>query len=96
MLSPLIVSLVSGHLCSIRVSLIFRSALLYISRPSAQILADFNQVLQLYPDDPALGSPYDPVGYPKSYRFYGPNNQYKRLASIIGDVIFQSGRHSFE
>ncbi|KAF9516357.1 hypothetical protein BS47DRAFT_1390812 [Hydnum rufescens UP504] len=59
---------------------------LYISRPSAQILADFNQLLQLYPDDPALGSPYDPVGYPKSYRFYGPNNQYKRLASIMGDV----------
>ncbi|KAF9516356.1 hypothetical protein BS47DRAFT_1315433 [Hydnum rufescens UP504] len=66
--------------------------LLYISRPSAQILEDFNQLLQLYPDDPAFGSPYDPVGYPKNYRFYGPNNQYKRLASIVGDVIFQSGR----
>jgi hypothetical protein len=49
------------------------------------------ELLRLYPDDPTVGSPYDPVGASKSDRFYGPTNQYKRIASIIGDVVFNSG-----
>lgn len=49
------------------------------------------QVLQLYPDDPSLGSPYDPTNTTASYRFYGGTNQYKRLASLVGDLLFQSG-----
>ena len=49
------------------------------------------ELLRLYPDDPTIGSPYDPVGTSKSDRFYGPTNQYKRIASILGDVVFNSG-----
>ena len=50
------------------------------------------KLLKLYPDVPALGSPYNPVNVSKDDRFYGPTNQYKRLASICGDAIFQSVR----
>ena len=50
------------------------------------------ELLKLYPDVPALGSPYNPVNVSKDDRFYGPTNQYKRLASIYGDGLFQSGR----
>lgn len=49
------------------------------------------QVLQLYPDDPSQGSPYDPTNTTTSYRFYGGTNQYKRLSSLMGDLLFQSG-----
>ena len=50
------------------------------------------ELLKLYPDIPALGSPYDPVNVSKDDRFYGPTSQYKRLASVSGDALFQSGR----
>jgi hypothetical protein len=50
------------------------------------------KLLRLYPDNPALGSPYDPVGVSKDDRFYGPTNQYKRLASLYADGLFHSGR----
>src|ERR1700733_2511018 len=50
------------------------------------------KLLKLYPDVPALGSPYNPVNVSKDDRFYGPTNQYKRLASIYGDGLLQSGR----
>lgn len=36
-----------------------------------------NEVLQAYPDDPAVGSPYSPDGVAASDRFYGSTNQYK-------------------
>ena len=49
------------------------------------------KLLRLYPDDPAIGSPYAPVNASKSDRFYGPKNQYKRVASILGDTVFNSG-----
>lgn len=49
------------------------------------------KLFRLYPDNPIVGSPYDPVGISKSDRFYGPTNQYKRAASIIGDTLFDSG-----
>jgi hypothetical protein len=52
------------------------------------------KLLQLYPDDPTVGSPYSPVGTSKSDRFYGPTNQYKRIASILGDTIFNAGAPS--
>ena len=50
------------------------------------------KVLELYPDIPALGSPYNPVNVSKDDRFYGPKNQYKRLASLFGDGAFETGR----
>ena len=50
------------------------------------------QLLALYPDIPAQGSPYNPVNVSKDDRFYGPTNQYKRLASLYGDGLFESGR----
>ena len=49
------------------------------------------ELLRLYPDDPTVGSPYNPVNTSKSDRFYGPNNQYKRIASIFGDAVFNAG-----
>ena len=49
------------------------------------------ELLRLYPDDPTVGSPYNPVNASKSDRFYGPTNQYKRIASILGDALFNAG-----
>ena len=63
------------------------------SNSSAIITSLLDQILNLYPDIPALGSPYDPVGANKTDRFYGPTNQYKRGASVQGDTIFQSGAY---
>lgn len=45
-----------------------------------------------YPDDPAVGSPYDPVKGPKTDRYFGAQSQYKRAASLYGDIRFQSNR----
>ena len=46
-----------------------------------------------YPDDPVVGSPYDPVNGNRTDRFFpGADNQYKRASSIYGDVRFQAGR----
>lgn len=49
------------------------------------------ELLKLYPDDPALGSPFNPMNVSNTDRFYGPTNQYKRLSAMVGDGIFQSG-----
>jgi len=57
-------------------------------------LPSLNNALSLYPDDPAQGSPYDPIGASPTDRFYGPTNQYKRISSLLGDTVFQSGRRS--
>ncbi|KAF8325150.1 Alpha/Beta hydrolase protein [Cantharellus anzutake] len=54
----------------------------------------FKILLELYPDVPAIGSPYDPVGVSKDDRFFGPNNQFKRAASLFGDFIFHGGRRA--
>ncbi|KAF8334758.1 Alpha/Beta hydrolase protein [Cantharellus anzutake] len=54
----------------------------------------FKILLELYPDVPAIGSPYDPVGVSKDDRFFGPNNQFKRAASLLGDFIFHGGRRA--
>jgi hypothetical protein len=63
------------------------------NNPSPTIASLMEQSLKFYPDDPVLGSPYDPVGANKTDRFYGPTNQYKRGASWLGDSIFQSGAY---
>ncbi|KAF8334773.1 Alpha/Beta hydrolase protein [Cantharellus anzutake] len=54
----------------------------------------FNVLLDLYPDIPALGSPYNPIRVSKNDRFFGPHNQYKRAASVFGDSVFHSGRRA--
>lgn len=50
----------------------------------------FNQTLALYPDVPAIGSPYDPLDTSPSDRLFGPASQFKREASIYGDLFFES------
>lgn len=54
------------------------------------------ELLKLYPQDPAAGSPFrsELQGVPADDRFFGPENQYKRAASILGDLVFQATRRS--
>jgi acetylcholinesterase len=51
--------------------------------------AQMDKLLQLYPQDPAQGSPYDT----------GTQNaltpEFKRMASILGDLVFQAPRRLF-
>jgi len=54
-----------------------------------------NKVLDAYPDIPSQGSPYQPVGVSADDRFFGSINQYKRAASIYGDIRYQSNRRLF-
>jgi hypothetical protein len=58
-----------------------------------------NALLRHYPDIPSLGSPYpSPARTPGSWddnsRIFEPldSNQFKRVSSIAGDLIFESGR----
>ena len=51
----------------------------------------FDTLFRLYPDDPSIGSPYDPYNASVTDRFFGPTSQFKRSASIYGDSIFQAG-----
>lgn len=59
---------------------------------STESNAALAQVLQAYPDDPSLGSPYQPAGVSPSSRFFGPTNQYKvslakpRKKSLVTNV----------
>ncbi|KAF8320867.1 alpha/beta-hydrolase [Clavulina sp. PMI_390] len=55
------------------------------------------KALVLYPDDPTKGSPFEPelTGTPARNRFYGIDNQYKRMAALIGDTLFESGKRDF-
>ncbi|KAF8671790.1 Extracellular triacylglycerol lipase precursor [Rhizoctonia solani] len=45
------------------------------------------ELLQFYPADPAAGSPYG-----TGSETFGVAAQYKRLASLVGDIIFQASR----
>ncbi|KAI3621539.1 extracellular triacylglycerol lipase precursor [Moniliophthora roreri] len=53
--------------------------------PALQAAAD--QLLQLYPDVPALGSPFN-----TGNETFGLSSQYKRSAAITGDLMFHSVR----
>ncbi|KAF8320861.1 alpha/beta-hydrolase [Clavulina sp. PMI_390] len=55
------------------------------------------EALSLYPDDPSQGSPFEPelYGVAPTHRFYGDDNQYKRIAAMIGDSMFEGGRRAF-
>ncbi|KAK7007697.1 carboxylic ester hydrolase [Favolaschia claudopus] len=45
------------------------------------------KILQLYPDDPSLGSPFN-----TGNATFGLSSQFKRTAAIAGDITFQSQR----
>ena len=47
--------------------------------------ADMQKILTLYPDDPALGSPFG-----TGNETFGAGAAYKRAAAIIGDIVFQA------
>jgi len=49
--------------------------------------AKIDRVLELYPEDPALGSPYD------TKLRYVLSPQFKRIASLFGDEIFQVSQY---
>lgn len=51
--------------------------------------ADIDRLLVLYPQNPALGSPYDTGDLNQL------TPQFKRLASIQGDLVFQAPRRFF-
>jgi hypothetical protein len=56
-------------------------------------------LLQRYPDIPSLGSPYPlphwtPEFWNNNNRIFDPleSNQFKRVSSMTGDLLFESGR----
>ncbi|KAF4608114.1 hypothetical protein EYR40_000458 [Pleurotus pulmonarius] len=51
---------------------------------------DVETILKLYPDIPALGSPFG-----TGNETFGLSSQYKRTAAIFGDLSFQSQRRSW-
>ena len=51
--------------------------------------ADIDKLLTLYPEDVTQGSPFD-TG---SLNVITP--QYKRIAALLGDIVFQSSRRLF-
>ncbi|KAF8154292.1 esterase 1 [Crassisporium funariophilum] len=61
-------------------------AIVSLSQQSAAI----EDILELYPDVAALGSPFG-----TGNDTFGLSSQYKRFAAIFGDLIFQSPRRSF-
>lgn len=65
----------------------------YFSSPSNETMAraKLDDVLRAYPSTPAAGSPYNDNGKV----FFGPSNQYKRLASVYGDIRFDASRRLF-
>ncbi|CCO27147.1 extracellular triacylglycerol lipase precursor [Rhizoctonia solani AG-1 IB] len=48
------------------------------------------QLLNYYPTDPGAGSPYN-----TGNNTFGKATQYKRAASVIGDLIFEASRRDF-
>ncbi|KAJ7134800.1 extracellular triacylglycerol lipase precursor [Mycena epipterygia] len=54
---------------------------------AAELSSKIDELLALYPDDPALGSPYN-----TGNETFGLNSGWKRATSILGDLAFQSTR----
>lgn len=53
----------------------------------------YASIAAAYPDDPTVGSPYNPTNGNKTDRFFpGFDNQFKRAASLYGDIRFQANR----
>ncbi|KAJ7127849.1 esterase 1 [Mycena epipterygia] len=54
------------------------------------LISAVDKLLELYPDVPALGSPFN-----TGNETFGLSSQYKRYAAILGDLITQSQRRSW-
>ncbi|KAJ7127858.1 Alpha/Beta hydrolase protein [Mycena epipterygia] len=58
--------------------------------PSQKLSSAVDKLLELYPDVPALGSPFN-----TGNETFGLSSQYKRYAAMSGDLIVQSQRRSW-
>ncbi|KAI0710298.1 extracellular triacylglycerol lipase precursor [Cerioporus squamosus] len=58
--------------------------------PPASFQKDVATLMQLYPDNPALGSPYG-----TGNETFGLSSQYKRAAAVLGDASFQGPRREW-
>ncbi|KAJ7118477.1 extracellular triacylglycerol lipase precursor [Mycena crocata] len=68
----------------------FFAALVAMSSPSVsptRLEDSVNNLLQLYPDIPAVGSPFN-----TGNETFGLSSQFKRASAIVGDLDFQSQR----
>ena len=57
--------------------------------PTSEFDADVTELLKLYPDIPALGSPFG-----TGNETFGLSSQFKRASALNGDTVFQSQRRS--
>lgn len=55
-----------------------------------QLEQDIDRLLALYPDDPALGSPFG-----TGNETFGLGSEYKRMAALVGDVMTQAPRRAW-
>ncbi|KAJ7124258.1 extracellular triacylglycerol lipase precursor [Mycena epipterygia] len=59
----------------------------YASPPVPSQDSSINTLLQLYPDVPALGSPFN-----TGNELFGLSSQWKRASAVVGDIMFHSQR----
>lgn len=77
--------------------LLVRAALTVTQSPTvdghtdAELQSAIDEILALYPNDPALGSPYG-----TGNETFGLSPQYKRLAAIFGDINIHSQRRLWQ
>ena len=62
----------------------------FSTSPSAAFQGDVQKLLELYPDIPALGSPFG-----SGNNTFGAGAEYKRAAAIVDDVAFQGPRRAW-
>ena len=62
----------------------------FTTTPSAAFQGDIEELLDLYPDNPALGSPFG-----TGNNTFGAGAEYKRAAAIVDDVAFQAPRRAW-
>ncbi|KAJ7491156.1 esterase 1 [Mycena latifolia] len=71
-----------------------RNYIIVPSTPSpegqAALEAAADRILELYPDDPSLGSPFG-----TGNETFGVGSQYKRFAAVLGDFAFEWHRRAF-
>ncbi|KAJ7463191.1 extracellular triacylglycerol lipase precursor [Mycena latifolia] len=58
--------------------------------PFQKLEATVGKILELYPDVPALGSPFN-----TGNKTFGLSSQYKRYAALLGDIMIQSPRRAW-
>ena len=62
----------------------------YTSAPTPRFTNISNALLELYPDDPALGCPFG-----TGNETFGLSSQYKRSAAMVGDFKFHATRRAW-